>query len=143
MTSLSCQACRSCGDSVASRLEDISQQLASLTTILVGAEDDSQDDNSSHCSVLRKLAAESEESGEDQLELDSYLEGLGHPGQLGSQQELREKSVMRELTDDDTGDAGLAPQPAQRKLNRDMYYERHQALTCNQQFLQFMHKTLC
>ena len=56
---------------MASRLEDISQQLASLTTILVGAEDDSQDDNSSHCSVLRKLAAESEESGEDQLELDS------------------------------------------------------------------------
>ena len=114
---------------MASRLEDISNQLAGLTTILVGAED-SQDDNSSHCSVLRKLAAESEESGE---ELESYLED----------QELREKSVMRELTDDESEDARTATYPTERKLNRDMYYERHQVLTCNQQFLQFMHKTLC
>ena len=129
---------------MASRLEDISQQLASLTTILVGTEADSEDDNSSHCSVLRKLAAESDDvsSCEDH---DSYLEGLGHPGQLAVSEDFREKSVMRELAADDGGeeDPSIAHLNTEGKPDRDTYYRPHQALTCNQQFLQFMHKTRC
>lgn len=86
-TSQQIKACRSCGDSVASKLEDISHQLASLTNILVG---DTEDDNSSHCSVLRALAAEQDESSSEE-QLETYLEGPGHPSHY------REKSVMREL----------------------------------------------
>ena len=138
LTSTVCQACRSCGDSVASKLEDISHQLASLTNILVG---DNEDDNSSHCSVLRALAAEQDEcSSEEQFE--TYLEGPGHPSHY------REKSVMRELrtpdppveSDDGGGDGGPRTHHTPRKSNRDTYYARHHVLTSNQQFLQFIHK---
>ena len=131
------QACRSCGDSVASKLEDISHQLASLTNILVG---DGEDDNSSHCSVLRALAAEQEESSSEE-QFESYLEGPGHPSHF------REKSVMRELgsagkSDDWAEDDPTTTHPNLRKLNRDKHYARHHVLTSNQQFLQFMHKNL-
>ena len=130
---------------MASRLEDISQQLASLTTILVGTEADSEDDNSSHCSVLRKLAAESDDVSSCEDHHDSYLEGLGHPGQLAVSEDFREKSVMRELAADDGGeeDPSIAHLNTEGKPDRDTYYRPHQALTCNQQFLQFMHKTRC
>ena len=84
---------------MASKLEDISSQLASLTTILVGEE--AEDDNSSHCSVLRQLAAETSDS-EDQL--DSYQSGLGHPCRLADSEDYREKSVMRELVEETCGE---------------------------------------
>ena len=137
LTSTLCQACRSCGDSVASKLEDISQQLAGLTNILVG---DNEDDNSSHCSVLRALAAEQDESSSEE-QFETYLEGPGHPSHY------REKSVMRELcvdpgvaSDEDCpGDGGTTAQPTHCKLNRDTYYAqhhgRHHVRTSNQQFL--------
>ena len=122
---------------MASKLEDISHQLASLTNILVG---DAEDDNSSHCSVLRALAAEQDESSSEE-QFETYLEGPGHPSHY------REKSVMRELfadpgvkSDEDCGgDGGTSTQPTHCKLNRDTYYARHHGRhhgrTSNQQFL--------
>ena len=120
---------------MASKLEDISHQLASLTNILVG---DNEDDNSSHCSVLRALAAEQDESSSEE-QFETYLEGPGHPSHY------REKSVMRELrtpdppveSDDGGGDGGPRAHHTPRKSNRDTYYARHHVLTSNQQFLQY------
>ena len=139
LSSTLCQACRSCGDSVASKLEDISHQLASLTNILVG---EGEDDNSSHCSVLRALAAEQDESSSEE-QWETYLEGPGHPSHY------REKSVMRELGSappsgggEGHGEGQTTTHPNLRKLNRDTHYARHHVLTSNQQFLQFMHKNL-
>ena len=110
---------------MATKLEDISQQLASLTNILVG---DNEDDNSSHCSVLRALAAEQDESSSEE-QFETYLEGPGHPSHY------REKSVMRELgpeaelggepavkSGDCRGDDVPSTHPTQRKLNRDTHY---------------------
>ena len=81
------QSCTACGDSVSSRLENISSQLSSLTRVVLGL---GQDDNVS------------DHDHDDTL-------GYGHDDTLGedtdSDAELRhlfrEKSVMRELSDED------------------------------------------
>jgi len=80
-TSKQAKICVTCGDSVSSRLENISCQLTSLTRVVLGHVSDTCHDTVSDLSDT----------------CDSYQAGYGHPCHLT---DFRERSVMRELDDD-------------------------------------------
>jgi len=80
-TSKQAKICMTCGDSVSSRLDNISCQLTSLTRVVLGHVADTCHDT---CSDLSDTS-------------DSYQPGYGHPRHLT---DFRERSVMRELDDD-------------------------------------------
>jgi len=94
------KACNSCGDIVASRLEDINHQLVMLTTILVGSDQDDKV-SCSHGSEVKNVDTNNGESFQDDENSETYQEGFGHPSYLDNNDAYREVSVFRELEFED------------------------------------------
>jgi len=103
LTTQQIKACKSCGDIVASRLEDINDQLAVLTTILVGSSHDDKV-SSSHSFEVENSETNNGESFTDDVNSETYQEGFGHPSYLEDNDAYREVSVMREMEFDEFAD---------------------------------------
>jgi len=103
LTTQQIKACKSCGDIVASRLEDINDQLTVLTTILVGSSHDDKV-SSSHSFEAENSETNNGESFTDDVNSETYQEGFGHPSYLEDNDAYREVSVMREMDFDEFAD---------------------------------------
>ena len=88
---------------MASRLEDINDQLAVLTTILVGSSHDDKV-SSSHSFEVENSETNNGESFTDDVNSETYQEGFGHPSYLEDNDAYREVSVMREMEFDEFAD---------------------------------------
>ena len=88
---------------MASRLEDINDQLAVLTTILVGSSHDDKV-SSSHSFEAENSETNNGESFTDDVNSETYQEGFGHPSYLEDNDAYREVSVMREMDFDEFAD---------------------------------------
>ena len=88
---------------MASRLEDINDQLVVLTTILVGSDQDDKV-SCSHSFEVENADTNNGESFPDDVNSETYQEGFGHPSYLDNNEAYREASVLREMEFDEFED---------------------------------------
>jgi len=104
LTTQQIKACKTCGDIVASRLEDINDQLTALTMVLVGTDRNDKVSFSNHFEV-DNVDTNNGESCSYDAHSKTYREGYGHPSHLDEGFSYREVSVMREIELDIIEDA--------------------------------------